>query len=90
VNEDRQEPTGSPVDDGNPFAHSVLFQFEEQRRGFAVKPRQVGQVAHDGTCLPVAKSGNLPDVGLDRIQAAADTGVALAKSKLRISPKQNT
>jgi hypothetical protein len=38
----------------------MLFQFQEQRRRLAVEPREVGQIAHDGRCLPPIASGNLP------------------------------
>jgi hypothetical protein len=39
----------------------MLFQFQEQRRRLAVEPREVGQVAHDGRCLPPVSGGNLPE-----------------------------
>jgi len=61
VDQDREEPPGRPVDDRNPFAQAVLFQFQEQRRRLAMEPCKVSQVTHDGRCLPPAVGGNLPD-----------------------------
>jgi len=60
VHQDGEEAPSRPVDDRNPFAEAVLFQFQEQRRRLAVEPREVGQIAHDGRCLPPIASGNLP------------------------------